>query len=362
MLQNEPRPIRPWFFLSIELPNMNVVCCSGAFLNTVRGLGAEAFQSDGPDWIDRFVATDDRQTLINYLTYCHLSGTMNLPKTYFVMTDNDGSKYFVAANSECSDRMGKRCHRIDMYAWRMGSNVADDRKLMGQALDRHEIFFAYQKVVSLAEPHKVIGYEALARWHHNGAMVLPVEFIPKIIGAGLETALIKTQIDHLTEVSTNGFVRRGFWVSMNLSQFALRSKKVLELLLESDHALSGVHLEISEECMSDIKAMRGIRQLRNAGYKVGIDDFGTGYSNLRQLLDIEDYDYIKIAREMVEGCQSNSSAQIVIKAVADISRQRQIFTVAEGVTQESEARALVDMGCNYAQGWLYGTAGEMPET
>ncbi len=128
-----------------------------------------------------------------------------------------------------------------------------------------------------------------------------------------------------------------------------------EILAESGFPAENLVIEVTESAvMHDaLGAIAVLAELRETGVKVAVDDFGTGYSSLGYLQRLP-IDIIKIDRAFVVGVEKPFEAAL-IKAVIQIADALSLRTVAEGVETEAQAEALAELGCEYGQGYLFGT-------
>jgi len=99
--------------------------------------------------------------------------------------------------------------------------------------------------------------------------------------------------------------------------------------------------------------------LKNQGVKVALDDFGTGYSSLF-LLRALPIDKLKIDRSFVATLTADRENATIVGALVGLGRALGLQVTAEGVEDEATADALKAMGCEFAQGFLYGHAIENP--
>jgi EAL domain-containing protein (putative c-di-GMP-specific phosphodiesterase class I) len=97
-------------------------------------------------------------------------------------------------------------------------------------------------------------------------------------------------------------------------------------------------------------------KIRDLGVHMALDDFGTGYSSLLYLTDLP-IDRIKFDRSFVAGLGSPGRDPTVISTVVDLAHKLGLRVVAEGVETEAELRAVGDMGCDEAQGFLLARPG-----
>jgi diguanylate cyclase (GGDEF)-like protein len=220
----------------------------------------------------------------------------------------------------------------------------------------------YQQIVSMNG--RPLGHEALVRWNHpRRGMVSPDAFITIAEETGL---IVPLGAWVLREACMQGrrFQRlapqwSGMTMSVNLSGVQLNQPDLVETIsaalhdteLRSEH----LHLEMTESVlMSDapttIKALQGLKVL---GVKLAIDDFGTGYSSLAYLRRFP-VDVLKIDRTFVSGLGNDSEDSALVAAIVSLAKALGLATVAEGVETEVQHGHLVGLGCERAQGYLFG--------
>jgi EAL domain-containing protein (putative c-di-GMP-specific phosphodiesterase class I) len=96
---------------------------------------------------------------------------------------------------------------------------------------------------------------------------------------------------------------------------------------------------------------RTLARLKDIGVQIAIDDFGTGYSALTYLKSLP-VDTIKIDRAFVRDLGTNTSDMAIVQAIVTLAQALGLDVVAEGVETATAARALLDLGCHRAQGFL----------
>ncbi|MGC2415529.1 MAG: EAL domain-containing protein [Stellaceae bacterium] len=99
-----------------------------------------------------------------------------------------------------------------------------------------------------------------------------------------------------------------------------------------------------------VQMMDVLTRLRLKGFKLSIDDFGTGYSSLVQLQRMP-FSEIKIDQSFVMQMTRDDSCRVIVEIVVELARRLRLRSVAEGVEDEATLRALIDMGCDEAQGY-----------
>jgi diguanylate cyclase (GGDEF)-like protein len=172
-----------------------------------------------------------------------------------------------------------------------------------RALEREEIYLAYQPIVCFATA-RVKSLEVLLRWDHPTlGLVSPAEFIPVAEEIGMIVPFGRFALEHACEqlskwrAESNDF--DGIAVSVNASARELLQNDYCDFV-EEVIARFGIRpgdltLEVTESTVlqSDRYAEGTLRRLKAAGIKLSIDDFGTGYSSLRYLQHFP-FDQLKI--------------------------------------------------------------------
>jgi predicted signal transduction protein with EAL and GGDEF domain len=232
-----------------------------------------------------------------------------------------------------------------------------------RAVDRGEFIAHYQPIVDLRDG-RMIGVEALARWEHpERGMVPPGGFIPVAEETGLilpigahVLALACRQVAHWQ--AELGAAESHFKLSVNLSGRQLVQPDIAEIvgraLDESGLAPGSLILELTETViMHDTEAsIEQLRALKQLDVQIAVDDFGTGYSSLRYLQRFP-IDILKIAKPFVDGLAERSDDVIMARAIADLSRNLGLGTIAEGIECEQQAERLRELGCPHGQGFLF---------
>ncbi|MCW2669397.1 MAG: hypothetical protein JWO27_1294 [Frankiales bacterium] len=224
--------------------------------------------------------------------------------------------------------------------------------------DQLEVF--YQPQVDMTNG-SIGSVEALARWRHPSRGLLePSEFIDLAEVSGLILALgrrvLRVACQQAAEWADTLAEPPAVAVNVSASQLDDETfpETVREALAESGLAPGLLVLEITESAlMSDTdRALRVLKALRAQGVHLAIDDFGTGYSSLIHLkrLPIEE---IKIDREFV-GVDQTGDDRSIVRAMVSMAKALALHVVAEGVETTGQAAALQELGCNVAQGYLYG--------
>ncbi|QPC86875.1 EAL domain-containing protein [Mesorhizobium sp. NBSH29] len=232
----------------------------------------------------------------------------------------------------------------------------------------HENFSVYfQPQVSLSDS-KIIGVEALARWHHaERGMISPGDFIPVAEQAGL-----MAQIGRI--VVRKAILEAGAWhredinfgrLAVNVSGAELRENDFAQFLFatldEAELPADKLSLEIVESVILDDEKTgiaAKLRMFRIAGINLELDDFGTGYASLSHV-NPNEIDRLKIDRRFVKNINNNSDNSKIVRAITELARGLGIAIIAEGAETEEELASLMALGCSEVQG--YSIAFPMPD-
>jgi diguanylate cyclase len=206
---------------------------------------------------------------------------------------------------------------------------------------------------------KIVGAEALARWHHPELGVLaPAMFLPALNGRerqGLTRQMLRKV---LREIAAPVPGRVHVPVAVNLTVSDLMNPRFASGLLRDlerngiDPALLTVELT-EEEIMRDwSRCATELTKLRDGGVRVAIDDFGTGYSSLAVLHRLP-FDELKLDRSFLQDLTSSAGARATLEAIFVVTKGLGVDVVAEGVERLQDRDLLVGLGCTHGQGFLF---------
>jgi len=228
------------------------------------------------------------------------------------------------------------------------------------ALDTKKLAMYFQPKVSL-DTGNVIGFESLARWHHNEfGHISPDTFIPIAEQTNMIHELTRWAIDesliHLEQLQKN--YNSEFTISVNISAKNLQNvnfvKDVQRSLQSYDVSPEQLILEITEtSVMHDPEQSQLIvKKLAVLGVKISIDDFGTGYSSLAYLKKLEVHE-VKIDRSFIFNLLTDHDDLVIVESTIKLVQSLGLAVVAEGVENKETAEILKNLKCEYAQGYYY---------
>ena len=235
------------------------------------------------------------------------------------------------------------------------------RQSLPMALENEEILVFYQPKISLKD-NAMVGAEALSRWHHNGRLIMPREFIPV-----LEQTMDICKLDFYVLDRVCRDLRR--WldegrhvvrVSVNLSRRHLIDMDLTDRLLSVIDKYHVPHeyleFELTEATteieLKDLK--RVVSALQDAGVAVSVDDFGVGYSSMDLIGDIP-WDTLKVDKAFLPGQNEteNDRQHIMFRHVVNMAKEIGLTCVAEGAETGGQVDMLRRNGCDIAQGFYY---------
>ena len=233
------------------------------------------------------------------------------------------------------------------------------------ALQSRQLDVHYQPIVDI-ESHRVVALEALLRWRHPAHGFVPPD---RFIAVAEETGLIVPIGEFVLERAIEDAARwRGAGnnvvpIAVNISAVQLQRSDLAATIarLTRTHHVSAsmLQLELTESALFERREGRNgdssqdaIARLRELGTRIAIDDFGTGYSSLSYLKSWR-VDYLKIDRSFVRDLVTDMSDLAIVEAIMAMAKHLNIEVVAEGIEGWQQLEKLRQLGCPYAQGFLF---------
>ncbi|MEH0166940.1 EAL domain-containing protein [Paucibacter sp. JuS9] len=231
-----------------------------------------------------------------------------------------------------------------------------------RALDLHQLELHYQPKVALAG-EVATSVEALLRWRHpKRGLIRPDLFIARAEKNGQIVAMGRWVIVNAAAQAAQ-WLAQGLRVriAINISARQLSDPELPRWLAECQRIAHGLlDVELTESCVieDEGRAEGFMQECRLLGCQVFLDDFGTGFSSLAQLARLP-LDSIKLDRSFIN--TGGERGQALIRSLVTAARELQLKVIAEGVETEVQARWLLEMKVDEAQGWLYAPALPAPE-
>jgi diguanylate cyclase (GGDEF)-like protein/PAS domain S-box-containing protein len=242
----------------------------------------------------------------------------------------------------------------------VGSDRLQFESDLRRAVERKEFALAYQPIVRL-EDNSIAGFEALLRWDHpRRGMIPPADFIPVAESCGLIVPLGLFAMQKAAEDLAGWQKQIGdvpLSVSVNLSSRHLIRRDLVSdvrsVIARANLKPRCFRLELTESLVMDNpeQAVHVLNKLKHLGVGLSLDDFGTGYSSLSYLTRFP-FDTIKIDKSFVDDTTPKRS--VLLRSMVNMAHELGLSVVAEGISDQSDALELRQMGCEYVQSFMFG--------
>lgn len=257
---------------------------------------------------------------------------------------------------------------VDMHAEAVAQLTLESD--LRRAIERGEFQVYYQPVIDLVGG-QLSGFEALLRWNHpTRGLVLPGEFISCAEETGLIIAIgewvLREACGQMQRWHLKYPHRDGLSISVNLSgkQFA-QPALITRALHDSMLVPSSLKLEITESVIMEDPgtASELIQQLRLEQVQSHVDDFGTGYSSLSYLHRFP-MSALKIDRSFISNIGPDGENAEIVRTIVTLAHNLGMSVIAEGVETRAQLDLLLEMGCEFGQGFYFSRAvpGEVAES
>ena len=235
--------------------------------------------------------------------------------------------------------------------------------LQEAALGREEFEIWYQPKYDLITK-RCIGAEALVRWKSEELGFLPPgKFIALFESNGFISNLDFYNLEHVMQFQRDCRAK-GLPVvpiSVNQSRIHMQEQGYLRKMsaLVGEYTTYGIELELTETAFAFTGAEQRehsiavVAALHGLGFKIDMDDFGSGYSDL-SLLNYLPLDVMKIDRSLLLASEGSERMRAVLKKMVELGHMLGMEVICEGIETEAQEDLLMDCGCEYGQGYLYG--------
>ena len=260
-----------------------------------------------------------------------------------------------------------RFHVFDAEQDRSVREHHESMQAIARALAQNEFVLYYQPKVNMRSG-QVIGAEALIRWiHPERGLLPPGHFLPMIEEHPLAVDLGQWVIENaLAQIERWQRAGLSIPISVNISARHLQQADFvarLREMLASHPEIKPDSLEfelLESSAMGDLSHVsRVIQECRQLGIKFALDDFGTGYSSMTCLKKLP-VAQLKIDQSFVHEMLSDVDSQIILTGMISLGAAFDLQVIAEGVETVEHGIRLLELGCEFAQG--YAIARPMPAT
>jgi EAL domain-containing protein (putative c-di-GMP-specific phosphodiesterase class I)/CheY-like chemotaxis protein len=226
------------------------------------------------------------------------------------------------------------------------AEIAKTRAGIDALLTQRAFQPVFQPVVDLVD-RRPIGFESLTRFDDGSRPDVRFDEAADVgLGTTLEQATMRRACEDAVHLPPDS------WLSINVSASLLRTPDVLAR--ELARVERDVVLEVTErEPIDDYDELRAALATLPGAPRLAVDDAGAGYSSLRHILQLHP-EFIKLDGTWVHGVDTDRARQALIAGLQLFATEADMTLIAEGVETMDEAATLLDLGVEYAQGFLFG--------
>jgi len=244
-----------------------------------------------------------------------------------------------------------------------GSPYAND-EMAGLPSTDHLVVH-YQPIVGLKDG-RIVGFEALVRWQHpDRGLLYPDSFLAYAEETGhvevIDKWVRETAVRQLSTWQQQFPSEPPLWMSVNVSTSDILNPELFhsfsDTLAASDVDPSSLVVEITESVLlnDSPSTMDFLVSLHEIGVKLALDDFGTGFSSVSYIRRFP-FDHLKIDMSFTAEITSSLRSKILVEEIWHMSDALSMTGIVEGIETDAQLEALVDIGFEYGQGFLFSQA------
>ncbi|WP_240776151.1 EAL domain-containing protein [Nitrincola alkalilacustris] len=291
------------------------------------------------------------------------SGTASIGATLFSDAWNNSNEVLKCAELAMYEAKSAGRNQLRLFDPVMREQLEQRSEMengLRQALAEHQFELHYQP--QLNRQGRLLGVEALIRWNHSQqGMISPAAFIPTAEATGLIIPLgrwiLRTACEQLVHWSRQEHTAH-LRVAVNVSARQMHDpgfvEDVLNILDQTGADANLLELELTESLLiQDVEqAIAKMNHLKERGVHFSLDDFGTGYSSLSALKRLP-LDQLKIDQGFVRDLLTDPNDAAIVRTVVALGQSLDVKVIAEGVETEEQRIALIELGCEAFQGYLF---------
>ncbi|MCU1391129.1 MAG: hypothetical protein JWL72_4467 [Ilumatobacteraceae bacterium] len=256
--------------------------------------------------------------------------------------------------------------RCELFTEEMSRAARDRKSLSGsleQAIAADQLRLAYQPIVS-THTGRMVGAEALLRWHHpDRGLLMPSDFVSIAEESGAIVPMgdwvIRQACKDARAWIDADLVERTFSVHVNVSGRQMSEgafvERVIHTVRELDLLPQQLTLDFDEATLyaDQPTTIRALQTLRRFGVSLALDNFGTGVSSLTALRDYR-ADTLKLDGSIASSLGGEEGSDPIVRSIIQLAHALDMEVVAEWVTGPDQLYRLKMLGCDMAQGFLFG--------
>ncbi|MBK8972272.1 MAG: bifunctional diguanylate cyclase/phosphodiesterase [Hahellaceae bacterium] len=292
----------------------------------------------------------------------HLSGSIGV--TLAPADGTDAESLIRKADMAMSQAKQAGKNRVKFFAQEyeaIANQRLSIRNSLRSALTNQEFFVEFQPKVRIQGEREIIGSEALLRWvRSDGSRISPLQFIPIAEEYGFINEIgewvIASVCEQLAQWRNEGCVLMP--VAINISLHQLLQENFVDILrfnlMTRDLPTHLLEIEITESAlMQEIeRTTQLLGTLQELGIHVAIDDFGTGYSSFSYLKHLP-VETLKIDKTFIDDMLKSPRDNALVRTLIQLAHTLGMKVVAEGVETHASLSALIELGCDQVQGFIF---------
>jgi EAL domain-containing protein (putative c-di-GMP-specific phosphodiesterase class I) len=232
--------------------------------------------------------------------------------------------------------------------------IIHGREVLEEILRDQQVRIVFQPIVDLKQGC-LVGYEALGRGTHQALTPNPAALFSLAEKCGMARQL--SGLFRAVALKEAAQLEGHLYFFFNIHPVEMKDEHFVASLGQAAASFKGgreLVIEIHEDFVSDAPAIRRLHdQLGDMGIRVAYDDFGSGQARFNELADTPP-DFLKLDMKLIRGINQAAARQDVVRALTTLCTRLGIRVIAEGIETPEEAACCRQLGCHWAQGFLFG--------
>lgn len=246
------------------------------------------------------------------------------------------------------------------------NKVIEIERNMFKAVRNNEFFPKFHPFVDTFT-NQIVGFETVSRWHLNGRLLYPKDFLKTAQWTGLiypiEFKMFEETNKFLTELREDKNIKlsRRFKASINFSSYTLKHchvNKLCNVMKKYNTKPSDFIIEIKESFITDQEAYLKVKELHDRGFLIALDDYTNTSSSLTYLADLK-VDILKLSEQLldkIDSTQEYTKMFNVYKFMADIGKKFELTIVSAGIKNSEHVKLAKSLEINIGSGDFYSRA------
>jgi EAL domain-containing protein (putative c-di-GMP-specific phosphodiesterase class I) len=281
-------------------------------------------------------------------------------------SERSGALYAsIRAGSSAWVRKTRAIHELRNAIRHVAAGTPYANEEMASLPPEDQLVVHYQPIVSLGDG-RVVGFEALVRWQHpERGLLYPASFLAYAEETGyvevIDRWVRERAVQQLAAWQQEFSRDSPLWMSVNISASDILDpelfQSIAEILASSDVDPRNLVIEITESVLLDDTevTMNFLSKLNEIGVRLALDDFGTAFSSVSYIRRFP-FDHLKLDISFTAEITSSVRSRLLVEEIWHMTDSMKMMGIAEGIEQHDQLSALVDIGFEFGQGFLFSPA------